>query len=106
MRRAAPRSAGWSSSGSPTKQTLVKGNTEKLFSNYGLTIQWQEGQRLQGIVHAHWPSEILLNWIACVFRAYFDESWDQHQKKILTIGGMLGRYEEWSKIEWAWKALL
>jgi hypothetical protein len=41
-----------------------------------------------------------------VFKAYFDESWDQHQNKILVIGGMIGRYEEWSKIEWPWKQLL
>jgi hypothetical protein len=44
--------------------------------------------------------------IASMFKAYSDESWDQYQKKILVIGGMLGRYEEWSKIEWPWKELL
>jgi hypothetical protein len=41
-----------------------------------------------------------------MFYAYFDESWDQHQKKILVIGGMLGLYEQWAKIEWRWKELL
>ena len=38
--------------------------------------------------------------------AYLDESWDQHQQKILVIGGMIGHYREWSKIEWPWKTLL
>jgi hypothetical protein len=41
-----------------------------------------------------------------MFNAYFDESWDQHQEKILVVGGMLGLYEQWSKIEWRWTALL
>lgn len=41
-----------------------------------------------------------------MFTAYFDESWDQHQQKILVIGGMVGHYGEWSKIEWPWNTLL
>jgi hypothetical protein len=41
-----------------------------------------------------------------VLTAYLDESWDQHQQKILVIGGMIGHYREWSKIEWSWKTLL
>jgi len=41
-----------------------------------------------------------------MFNAYFDESWDQHQKEILVVGGMLGLYEQWSKIEWRWTDLL
>jgi hypothetical protein len=41
-----------------------------------------------------------------VFYSYFDESWDQHQEKILVFGGMIGRYEQWEKIEWRWKELL
>ena len=41
-----------------------------------------------------------------VFKAYFDESWDAYQKTILLFGGMIGRYEEWAKIEWPWKQLL
>jgi hypothetical protein len=41
-----------------------------------------------------------------MFKVYLDESWDQHQEKLLVIGGMMGRYEEWSKIEWPWKLLL
>jgi Protein of unknown function (DUF3800) len=41
-----------------------------------------------------------------MFNSYFDESWDQHQEKILVVGGMLGLYEQWSKIEWRWTELL
>jgi hypothetical protein len=41
-----------------------------------------------------------------VFKAYFDESWDARQEKILVFGGMIGRHEEWAKIEWPWKQLL
>jgi hypothetical protein len=41
-----------------------------------------------------------------MFNAFFDKSWDQHQDKILVVGGMLGLYEQWSKIEWRWKELL
>jgi hypothetical protein len=41
-----------------------------------------------------------------MFNAFFDESWDQHQDRILVVGGMLGLYEQWSKIEWRWKELL
>ncbi len=41
-----------------------------------------------------------------MFKAYFDESWDARQEKILVIGGMIGRHEEWAKIEWPWKRLL
>jgi hypothetical protein len=41
-----------------------------------------------------------------MFNAYFDESWDQHQEKILVVGGMLGLYEQWFKIEWRWTELL
>lgn len=41
-----------------------------------------------------------------VFRGFFDESTDQDQKKIYVIGGFVGRYEEWAKIEWRWKELL
>jgi hypothetical protein len=41
-----------------------------------------------------------------MFNAFFDESWDQHQDKILVVGGMLGLYEQWSKIEWRWEELL
>jgi hypothetical protein len=29
-----------------------------------------------------------------VLTAYLDESWDQHQQKILVIGGMIGHYRE------------
>jgi hypothetical protein len=41
-----------------------------------------------------------------MFKAYFDESIDQHQKIIFVVGGMVGRYEQWEKIEWRWKLLL
>jgi hypothetical protein len=41
-----------------------------------------------------------------VYYTYFDESADQFQKKILCVGGFVGRWEEWAKIEWRWKALL
>lgn len=41
-----------------------------------------------------------------MFKAYFDESWDQHQKKVVVFGGMVGRHEQWAKIEWPWKELL
>jgi hypothetical protein len=41
-----------------------------------------------------------------MFNSYFDESCDQHQEKIFVVGGMLGLYEQWSKIEWRWRELL
>jgi len=44
--------------------------------------------------------------VAAMFQAYFDESWDQQQDKILVIAGMMGLWEQWSKIEWPWKELL
>jgi hypothetical protein len=44
--------------------------------------------------------------LSFMFNAYFDESWDQCQKKIMVIGGVLGLYEQWAKIEWRWKELL
>lgn len=41
-----------------------------------------------------------------MFKTYFDESWDQYQKKIIVFGGMVGRHEQWAKIEWPWRSLL
>jgi hypothetical protein len=41
-----------------------------------------------------------------MFIAYFDESWDQTQKKILVIAGIMGLYHQWEKIEWRWRELL
>jgi hypothetical protein len=41
-----------------------------------------------------------------VFFSYWDESSDEHQKKIFVIAGFVGRYEEWARIEWRWKQLL
>lgn len=41
-----------------------------------------------------------------MFYSYFDESWDQFQKKVLVFGGMVGRYEQWARIEWPWRSLL
>ena len=41
-----------------------------------------------------------------MFIAYFDESWDQTQKKILVIAGIMGLWEQWDKIEWRWRELL
>jgi Protein of unknown function (DUF3800) len=41
-----------------------------------------------------------------MFRVFFDESTDQHQKNIVYIGGFVGRWEQWAKIEWRWAALL
>jgi hypothetical protein len=38
--------------------------------------------------------------------AYFDESADGKQEKIFVIAGFLGRFDQWSKIEWRWQALL
>jgi hypothetical protein len=63
------------------------------------------GETIRDFVDILWPHDSV-DRIASVFKAYFDESWDQQQKKILVIGGMMGRYEEWSKIEWPWKELL
>jgi hypothetical protein len=67
--------------------------------------QWREGQRIGDIAYVLWPSDCVQRF-AAVFYSYFDESWDQHQEKILVFGGMIGRYEQWAKIEWRWKALL
>ena len=44
-----------------------------------------------------WPTDRVQRF-AAVFKAYFDESWDERQEKILVIGGMIGRYEQWAKI--------
>jgi hypothetical protein len=41
-----------------------------------------------------------------VFLAYFDESWDQYQQKILVIAGIMGLPYHWEKIEWRWQNLL
>jgi hypothetical protein len=41
-----------------------------------------------------------------MWMSYFDESWDQEQKKILVIGGLVGRSSEWAKIERWWRELL
>src|SRR5271157_2346957 len=41
-----------------------------------------------------------------MFIAYFDESWDEKQQKILVIAGMMGLWEQWDKIEWRWRGLL
>lgn len=41
-----------------------------------------------------------------MFFAYFDESWDQTQQKILVIAGIMGLYHQWEKIEWRWRELL
>jgi hypothetical protein len=41
-----------------------------------------------------------------MFIAYFDESWDGKQEKILVIAGMMGLWEQWNKIEWRWRGLL
>ena len=41
-----------------------------------------------------------------MFYAYFDESSDGKQEKIFVIAGFLGRYDQWSKIEWRWRTLL
>jgi hypothetical protein len=41
-----------------------------------------------------------------MFIAYFDESSDQTQKKILVIAGIMGLWEQWDKIEWRCRELL
>jgi hypothetical protein len=41
-----------------------------------------------------------------MFIAYFDESWDEKQRGILVIAGMIGLWEQWDKIEWRWRELL
>jgi hypothetical protein len=66
---------------------------------------WEEGQHVADVCDILWATNCT-DRVAAVFKTYFDESWDQHQKKILVIGGMIGRYEQWSKIEWPWKELL
>lgn len=35
-----------------------------------------------------------------------ERSWDQTQQKILVIGGMMGLWHQWEKIEWRWQELL
>jgi hypothetical protein len=68
-------------------------------------ICFNDGGSMGGLRGIFWPSDSI-DRVACVLQAYFDESWDQHQKKILVIACMFGRYEEWRKIEWPWKDLL
>jgi hypothetical protein len=41
-----------------------------------------------------------------MFIAYFDESWDKTQQKILVIAGIMGLCYEWEKVEWRWQGLL
>lgn len=41
-----------------------------------------------------------------MLKSYFDESSDGSQQKIFVVGAMMGRYEEWRKIECPWKQLL
>lgn len=65
----------------------------------------QEGQTIEDIGFILWPHDCS-DRIAAVLMAYFDESWDQKQEKIFVIGGMVGRYEQWQKIERPWKDLL
>jgi hypothetical protein len=68
-------------------------------------IQFRDGESMQDYLGVLWPLDSS-DRVACVLKAYFDESWDQHQQKILVIGGMFGRWGEWSKVEWRWKELL
>jgi uncharacterized protein DUF3800 len=41
-----------------------------------------------------------------MFYAYFDESSDGKEEKIYVVAGFLGRFEQWSKIEWRWRERL
>jgi hypothetical protein len=41
-----------------------------------------------------------------MFIAYFDESWDEKQQKILVIAGIMGLAYQWEKVEWRWQSLL
>ena len=38
--------------------------------------------------------------------AYLDESSDEKQQKIFTVGAFLGRNERWASLEWKWQLLL
>lgn len=64
-----------------------------------------EGQLISEFAGILWPLDCE-DRTAAVLIAYFDESWDQHGEKIFVIGGMIGRYEQWSMIDWPWRDLL